>query len=161
MKKYKILWLIIPLLLCGCDVSITETTSNSLNNSITQPTTSLEPSSSTSTTLIPSSSSESSSSSFENEDWKDLYYNDSSYTLIGDIVESWQQDQLLEGNIKTWGIVSKALTNLEGNQCFYLQSENKNHDYSAIFVDNYVGDIKIQQGNVLSLEGTMAYINHT
>ena len=160
-KKYKMLWLIIPLLLCGCDISTTETTSNSLNNSITQPTTSLEPSSSTSTPLTPSSSNESSSSSFENEDWKDLYYNDSSYTLIGNIVESWKQDQLLEGNIKTWGIVSKALTNLEGNQCFYLQSENRNHDYSAIFVDNYVGDIKIQQGNVLSLEGTMAYIDNT
>lgn len=171
-KKFRLLWLMVPLLLGGCEISIIETPSNSFGTTSKQPTTnqtnnsstlttSITPStsstlpdttiisSSTSTmpstsTITPSSSVISSSSSKE-ENWKDAYYYDNSYTSIYDIVQSWRQNQLLEENIKTWGIVSRVFKNLEGNQCFYLQSETNNHEHSAILVNNYSGSVNIQK----------------
>ena len=178
----------VPLLLGGCEISIIETPSNSFGTTSKQPTTnqtdnsstlttSITPStsstlpdttiisSSTSTmpstsTITPSSSVISSSSSKE-KNWKDAYYYDNSYTSIYDIVQSWRQNQLLEENIKTWGIVSRVFKNLEGNQCFYLQSENENHEHSAILVNNYSGSVNIQKGNVITLEGIMKFEDNT
>lgn len=175
-KKFRLLWLIVPLLFSGCEISIIETPSNSFGTTSKQPTTSqVENSSTLTTSITPSTSTilststitpstsiiSSSTSSSKVENWKDTYYYDNSYTSIYDIVQSWRQNHLLEENIKTWGIVSRVFKNLEGNQCFYLQSETNNHEHSAILVNNYSGSVNIQKGNVITLEGIMKFEDNT
>ena len=164
-KKFRLLWMVIPFLLGSCEISIIYASSNSFVTSSKQPTTNQEettPSTSTNTSIVtPSSSVISSSSSIKESNWKDAYYYDNTYTSIYDIVQSWRQNHLLEENIKTWGIVSRVFTNLEGNQSFYLQSETNNHEHSAIFVNNYVGSVNIQKGNVITLEGVMKFEDNT
>lgn len=164
-KKFRLLWMVIPFLLGSCEISIIYASSNSFVTSSKQPTTNQEettPSTSTNTSIVtPSSSVISSSSSIKESNWKDAYYYDNTYTSIYDIVQSWRQNHLLEENIKTWGIVSRVFKNLVGNQCFYLQSENENHEHSAILVNNYSGSVNIQKGNVITLEGIMKFEDNT
>lgn len=164
-KKFRLLWMVIPFLLGSCEISIIYASSNSFVTSSKQPTTNQEettPSTSTNTSIVtPSSSVISSSSSIKESNWKDAYYYDNTYTSIYDIVQSWRQNHLLEENIKTWGIVSRVFKNLVGNQCFYLQSENENHEHSAILVNNYIGSVNIQKGNVITLEGIMKFEDNT